>query len=530
MIRQNNYSAAVCQQLRSTRRGLASASPEMFTEIYLQSQCHLPFSRMHREVYAELVQMMRTRSSRLAIAAPRGHAKSTIVSLACVLWCALYEKENLILIVSATKEQAILLLKAIKDELQSNLLLQEDFPEICVTEGMARKPKPWRDHRIQLPNGVMICGYGCGQSLRGIKKGKNRPGLIVVDDIEDREQVVSEEQRQKLEKWFRGDLLKAGHPDTNVVMVGTVLHHDSLLARLIDPDKGLGWTGLKYQAIESPSDYPNLWEAWTSIYRSLEVFEDQYGPDAARAFYEENKTLMNQGTRVLWEELEDYYALMVMQEREGQASFQAEKQNEPLDPEQCIFSEERFVYWDTEFPTEEDLFRHLGRNGYFFGACDPSLGQRTGRGDYSAIVILYQDRATRVNYVLVADIARRSPDETIKRIIHYTGKYPFTHFGVESNHFQQLMVNNLIRHIRKLGLHNRIKTITSRSNKQSRIANLEPEISQGQIRFCKKHNLLLDQLRQFPLGKHDDGPDALEMAMQMANRPRGGLKIRPLFC
>ena len=28
--------------------------------------------------------------------------------------------------------------------------------------------------------------------------------------------------------------------------------------------------------------------------------------------------------------------------------------------------------------------------------------------------------------------------------------------------------------------------------------------------------MLLDQLRQFPLGAHDDGPDALEMAVTLA--------------
>lgn len=35
-------------------------------------------------------------------------------------------------------------------------------------------------------------------------------------------------------------------------------------------------------------------------------------------------------------------------------------------------------------------------------------------------------------------------------------------------------------------------------------------------RSSRRHQILLEQLRQFPLGKHDDGPDALEMAIQMA--------------
>ena len=35
----------------------------------------------------------------------------------------------------------------------------------------------------------------------------------------------------------------------------------------------------------------------------------------------------------------------------------------------------------------------------------------------------------------------------------------------------------------------------------------------------------VDQLRQFPLGKHDDGPDALEMAVQVARYKVGRVYI-----
>ena len=73
---------------------------------------------------------------------------------------------------------------------------------------------------------------------------------------------------------------------------------------------------------------------------------------------------------------------------------------------------------------------------------------------------------------------------------------------------------HIIAHGRRLPIHK----ITSRSNKQSRIVGLEPYIKQGNIRFCRKHRQLLDQLTQFPLAKNDDGPDALEMAMQAAKK------------
>ena len=510
--------AAVHADLRRQRRDLGRQSPQMFARIYLSSHCPLPFSRMHREVFAAVADLVDRRAGRLAIAAPRGHAKSTIVSLAYVLWCVLYEREMLVLLVSATLGQVILLLKSIKDEIQQNAALLEDFPEICHPKGTPGRPKPWRDNRILLRNGAMISAYGAGQGLRGAKNESHRPGLIIVDDIENYEHVIAEEQRQKLSEWFTGTLLHAGHPGTNVIVVGTILHHDSLLANLVNPDDGRSWTGLKYQAVERPSDRPDLWETWSAIFRGREDHEDHSGPDAAKAFFESNQGEMVEGTRVLWPEREDYYALMVMREREGRASFQAEKQNEPIDPEVRIFAEDNFHYWDDEHNDVESLLDAVGRNGYFVGACDPSLGHRAGRGDYTAIVILYIPKNSRTRYVIAADLARRTPDQAIELIIQYAKMYRFSVFAVEGNHFQELMIDNLRRRVQEANVPMPLHTIKNRSNKQSRIASLEPNVTQGMIRLCRRHQLLLDQLRQFPLAVHDDGPDALEMAFTTSGK------------
>ncbi len=228
----HNASERLQATLSQSRRALGARSPTDFARIYLRSHCSLPLSRMHRELFQALADLVNSRGGRLAVAAPRGHAKSTIVSLAFILWCVLYEKEKFVVLVSATKDQAISLLKDVKDELTKNAFLLTDFPEACRPEGASAQVKPWRNARIQLPNGAMIVTYGAGQGLRGTKHGPNRPGLIIVDDIESPEGVLAEEQRDKLDTWFTKTLIHAGRPGTNVIVVGTVLHHDSLLSNL----------------------------------------------------------------------------------------------------------------------------------------------------------------------------------------------------------------------------------------------------------------------------------------------------------
>lgn len=507
----NSPLLSIKQRVSILRRQLAAESPLQFAQIYLTSTCRIGFSSMHLELFELLEQIDHKRGARMAVAAPRGHAKSTIVALAYVLWCALYDKEKFIILVSATKPQATTLLSHIKDQVTDNGRLLADFPEVC-----SGPRKPWRDNQIQLGNGVMIRAYGAGQGIRGMRHKDQRPGLIIVDDLEETDTVIVEEQRQKLMAWFSGTLLKAGHPDTNVIVIGTILHHASLLAQLVDQRQQRGWKGRTYKAVIEFSPRADLWEQWASIYHGRIEHEGHTGEDAALAFFESHQDAMLKGTHVLWPELDDYYRLMVMLESEGRASFQAEKQNEPLDPEQCLFAGQAFRYWEDDYRDEQHLMESVGR-GYIFGACDPSLG--TKQGDFSAIIILYRDRKAKVSYVLAADIKRRSPDDTIHRIVHYAQRYRFESFAVEANHFQQVMIDNLKEKARQSNVRLRIKSVTSRSNKRSRIASLEPEIAQGHLRFHRTQQLLLDQLKQFPVGKHDDGPDALEMAVELANKP-----------
>jgi predicted phage terminase large subunit-like protein len=459
----------------------------------------------------------------VAIAAPRGHAKSTIVCLVYVLWCILYLKERLILIVSNTQEQAINLLKDIKHQLKSNPLIVSDFPEVC----KGQRPKPWRDNKIQLPNGAMVCVYGAGQNPRGIKHDKDRPGLIIADDLENEEQVESEEQREKLRSWFSGTLLNTGHQDTNVIVVGTILHHNSLLAHLVDPQRSPGWDGKTYKAIIEFSDHPQVWERWTSIFRNRDEFMGKTGPEAAFKYFKLRKKSMLQGTKVLWPEGDSYYDLMVLRESEGDIYFQREKQNCPLDPRQCIFKKDKMLFWDDEFRDAQHLIESIGKRARFYGACDPGMGRST-KADFTAIIVLIKDIRSRIMYVIVADLLHCTPGEAIKRITEYARMYHFSRFAVESNNFQQLMVDDLKRRLQMHGLKMNIEAKHHSSQKISRISSFEPYVSQGLVRFSRKHQDLLLQLTQFPLAKNDDGPDALEMAVDIARRPRilaGGIGV-----
>jgi len=230
---------------------------------------------------------------------------------------------------------------------------------------------------------------------------------------------------------------------------------------------------------------------------------------------------MLKGAKVLLPERESYYQLMDIRLTEGQASFDSEKQNEPIDPESCVFKVNNFMFWDDLYSSEDELLAKLGGDAVIYGACDPSLGMQGKARDFTVIVTLLVHKSTGHIYVLDADIAKRQPLETINLIMQYHRIRKFRKFAMETNQFQNFLASELKRISTQQCVNVPVEEITHSSDKLGRIQSLEPMISTGTLRFCRKHRILLDQLRQFPKAAHDDGPDALEMAVSLVKSSKG---------
>jgi predicted phage terminase large subunit-like protein len=505
--------------ISQARRQSGEKSLLAFMQTYLPSYCTAKFSRMHEEIAALLERASNERGSRLAVAAPRGHAKSTLVTLGYVLWSMCYHSEPYIVVLSNTGEQAQSLLANIKRELESNHRLREDFPLVCSIPPQAKKPKSWRRHEILTASNVMITAQGSGSQIRGRRHSQNRPTLIICDDLESQVSVRSADQRRALEEWFTSTVLKLGTGQTNVIVVGTVLHYDSLLAKLTSTRPGAmpGWDKHLYRAIEEESHHPELWERFENLYNGNDVdAAGKSGPQAARAFHQANCDEMMQGTRVLWPEREDYLALSEMRISEGRASFSAEKQNAPLSPEDAIFRSDEIMYWDDRFPDESALLASFAEGATFVGACDPSLGKAGRNRDDTAIVTLVKDNKSGRFFVLDADIRKRKPADIIDAVIVYHGQRKYELFGMESVQFQEFVATELRERSRVAGNEVPVKEIQQVKDKLGRVQRLQPLVASGGIQFSRRHSRLMEQLEQFPMGSHDDGPDALEMAVTMA--------------
>lgn len=449
----------------------------------------------------------RAAGSRNAAAAPRGHAKSTNFTFKDDLHAILYGYKHYILILSDSSEQAEGFLDDIKTELEENANIIRDF-------GMLKGDKAWRSNVILTKNDVKAEAIGSGKKVRGRRHHNWRPDLIVLDDVENDENVMTPEQRRKLASWFNKAVSKAGDTYTDIMYIGTILHYDSLLSKVL---ANPGYRTVKYRAVISEAHDQKLWEEWERIYTNL--FDEEHAKNA-RTFYEAHEEEMLAGAEILWPEKWTYYDLMKMRVDEGEASFNSEMQNDPIDPDNAMFQEEWFDFYedgDVDFKKSNFLF---------IGANDPSLGKNR-KSDTSSIIGLMLDTGTGYMYVAEASVERRKPDVIITDILEMNERYRrdykkgFYKFGVETVQFQYFFKEVLAGVSRESGVYLPIEEIQSVQNKMLRIESLQPLVKNHYIKFHRRHKALLKQMTEYPMGRNDDAPDGLQMAVALAQTVRG---------
>ena len=498
---------------------LGAIDMEFFGRAYFPHYFSKPSPEFHRELdaiwqqgvlkgrypltAADTKMISRLPGTRRAVAAPRGHAKSTNLTFKGTMHSTLYGYKHYPIIISDSSEQAEGFLDNIRVEFEENTAILEDFGPLAGSV--------WRSNVLVTKTNIKIEAIGSGKKIRGRKHRNWRPDLIILDDVENDENVRTPEQRSKLKNWFDKAVSKCGDDYTDIIYIGTLLHYDSLLAKtLTNP----AYRSIKYKAVIQFSQADDLWQQWETIFTDLSNDDRE---SEALAFFQAHKEAMLEGTQVLWEEKLSYYDLMVMRVSEGEASFNSEEQNEPINPDDCLFMEEWFDYYnEAEVNFGDPAFD-------FFGFIDPSLG-KTKRSDFSAIVTLAKHKGSGYMYVVDADIERRHPDRIIadvlakERWLRASFGHGYRKLGAETNQFQWFLKEELAKASAKAGLYLPIEEVQQTSDKVMRIQTLQPDVKNKYIKFNRRHKRLLEQLTQFPMGAHDDGPDALEGARSIAKR------------
>lgn len=503
---------SLLSEYSTAKRGLLTPQEQQEFDYLLPKPAAIPFrpwvekylghyltcapSPFHDDLAASLSTLHDRRGSREVWLSPRGNAKTTWSTFAYPLYCAVNKLETYTILISDTATQAAKYLQDIKRELEDNEELRRDYPEAT------GRGRVWRDNSIELRNGTCLESLGSGNKIRGRKYRGERPTLIIPDDIQNKDHMVSPLRRERSLEWFRKDVMNAGQPRTNFLVLGTAHHREDVLASLRS-----GWARRVYRSIITWPDKMELWQEWERVLQNYEV------PDyeaKARAFYEAHKEEMERGHKVLWPQRFPLYDLMLKRATEGAAAFASEQQNDPQNPEACEWPASYFdgdELWFLEWPAPEEIVLKAM-------ALDPSKGKDAKSGDYSAYIQVALGR-NGVVYV-DANLERRPVDKIVADGLDLYKRFLPAAFAVEINQFQELLAGEFLRQNTE-SLHLPLFGINNTINKEVRIRALTTWFAQRRMRFKMSpgSRMLMDQLKDFPQGEHDDGPDALEQAVRM---------------
>lgn len=420
-----------------------------------------PIPDFHKEMW----ELCCSTAPKVAIAAPRGHAKSTAITHAYILAMMLFKVKRFCLLVSDTEGQAAEFLGDIKAELTGNDALKKTF-------GIQKILKDTETNIIVMfkdGEKFRIIAKGSEQKVRGLKWHGKRPDLIVGDDLENDEIVMNPERREKFRRWLMNALLPCGSDTCWIRIVGTILHLDSALQRLLnDPT----WEHLFYEAHNV--DFTEiLWPQQFSQKRLLDI----------RAGYEAQNDL-------------DGYS--------------QEYLNRPVATGNSFFNSDYFRDFERD---KHD--NPLLPNMEYYAAADFAISEKE-KADYTVILVAGVDPEGIVHVVDVRKF-RGDADVIIDELLNTQKMWNPNIFTFETEKIDKAIGPSLNRAMMRRGpkSHININTITPVKSKTTRGKSIQALHKMGAIRYDKLASWYPDFYSEMqtitdsgPRGNHDDTFDA----------------------
>jgi hypothetical protein len=456
------------------------ANPILWGKVYFKHHFRITSPGFHNEI------MKFALAHRfLGIAAPRESSKSTLVSFLYASHQICFRKRRFIVVVSNTYSKAAETLSNIKKEFRDNVMLKQDYPITITRDSEGDSIFRWGDG---FETRILCKGAEQIGSIRGEKFGAYRPDLIIGDDIEDDEMVRNPDRRRDLKDLIDEALIPAGdHQICQYIFIGTILHDDSFMSKIVSKDFYPEYKKLLYRA----------------------------------------KVLMPDGTYTsLWHEKWTIYYLEQM-EKEKPDVFAKEMQNDPVSGANQVFFKEDFRYWRRD----SDKYVLFDESNKII-----SMGSFKNCKSAIAIDLAWSERRTADDNVIMGGLLTPEYDMLIYSYIAQKGLRPdfindyifslhtrlkaltgdYTPLGMEKAMREQVAKWDLEKEMRARKHFITIKPIDWETDKIKRITSaLLSRYKQHSIYHMAGQGDLENQLLRFPSGVHDDIIDTEQILSKM---------------
>ncbi len=212
---------------------------------------------------------------------PRGSGKTTVVSKAKILHALLYELEPDILLLTS-KGLGEEIVGAIRRELEINPLILFLFGRVVPKDQKIEQSLTWRQRELSLKTGPRLRSVTPGEPIRG-----KRPTWIVIDDPQERKDVLNPRLAKAFYEWFLDTVYPSLNPKGHIEALGTIIHPLCFLNLLKADAKDKGFRVIEQPAILNWSEDTFTGTSFWPERFSLEYFQTQYKTIGPRAFRQE---------------------------------------------------------------------------------------------------------------------------------------------------------------------------------------------------------------------------------------------------
>lgn len=350
----------------------------------------------------------------LAIGIPRGFGKTVLLKLWC-LYLILFSKRRFILVVCNTEGLAENFIADVADLLdQPNIkAIFGDWRMSIEKDTLGLKKFTFRGRDI------ILAGLGQGSSLRGLNIKFVRPDVIIMDDMQSREQAQSPAEAARVLSWMMGTLLKANNKENcTFAFIGNMYPFEGAILKKLR--KNPAWTTFICGALLS--DGESLWPEYRSVDDILTEYQNDLAMGVPEIFFSE-----------------------VMNDDEAGARSGIDITQFNVD----------------HTPREEEQYE----GGYVL--IDPSLGKKKS-DDVAIGVVLIKNGKDVLREVVVGKF---DPGQQESIPIKLAMKWNLLAIVVESVAYQGVLVYHINRRKTQLGLHNLqvLEILPGKEHKNARI-------------------------------------------------------------
>lgn len=475
------------------RKELTKYDPLLFALLYLPHHLQdastggITLSEFHNELVRWAADewprpLRHMKQYRDAFIAPRNAGKSTWLFTILPLWSAAQGHNRFTAAFADSSKQSEAHLATFKHELDNNQLLQADFPDLCKPAMRSNTARQLADNRNQIfcANGFIFMARGIDTSMLGMKVGKLRPDLIVLDDIEPGEAQYSAYQKEQRLKTVQ-DVVFPLNEFARVVISGTTVMPGSIIHEL----------ALTLEDHDEQTAKELQWIADEKI----------------KVHYFPAIITQEDGTeRSIWPER---WPLDELQAMRHQRSFLKNFMNKPLQLEGQFWSPGDFVYQDVDF------------YGNTLLSIDPAV-TKSNVSDYTGLAVVSRHPDTRSKVIVRhASHVKMSPEQLKVHILNLLSEYPEIQLIlIETNQGGDLW-ENLFKDI-PVKIRTKFQTEAKAIRAQKALAHYE----KNNVWHTQKFQVCETEMLAFPSTQHDDVLDAVTSGvLYFLDKPKGSKSI-----